>query len=180
MQDPKIMELIGQNPAAQQMMSGLMAHIAEHAAFSYRIQIEKMLGVPLPAMDEEDSTPISAQDEKNLAPLIAQAAQRVMIQNQAQQAQQANQQAAQNPELQMQQQELQLRQQELQRKEADSVRDFQIAQQKLELERQRLIAESQKEMGRLSSQERQNDKRIRADMMKQMIRPQRQVPPKRG
>ena len=180
MQDPKIMALIGQNPAAQQMMAGLMAHIAEHAAFSYRIQVEKMLGVPLPAMDEDDNTPISAQDEKNLAPLIAQAAQRVMIQNQAQQAQQANQQAAQNPELQMQQQELQLRQQELQRKEADSVRDFQIAQQKLELERQRLIAESQKEMGRLSSQERQNDKRIRADMMKQMIRPQRQVPPKRG
>ena len=147
MQDPSIAATIGQNPASQQMMAALMAHIAEHAAFAYRAQVEMQLGVPLPSLDEESNAPIAPQDEKALAPLIAAAAQRTLVQNQAQQAQQLAQQQAQNPELQMQQQELQLKAQELQRKEADSVRDFQIAQQKLQLEAQRLALDAQKNQG---------------------------------
>jgi hypothetical protein len=147
MQDPSIAATIGQNPASQQMMAALMAHIAEHAAFAYRAQVEMQLGVPLPSLDEESNAPIAPQDEKALAPLIAAAAQRTLVQNQAQQAQQLAQQQAQNPELQMQQQELQLKAQELQRKEADSVRDFQIAQQKVQLEAQRLALDAQKNQG---------------------------------
>ena len=147
MQDPNISATLGQNPAAQQMMAALMAHIAEHAAFAYRAQVEMQLGVPLPSLDEESNAPIAPQDEKALAPLIAAAAQRTLVQNQAMAAQQAAQQAAQNPELQMKQAELQLKAQELQRKEADSVRDFQIAQQKVQLEAQRLALEAQKAQG---------------------------------
>jgi hypothetical protein len=58
------------------MMAALMAHIAEHAAFAYRAQVEMSLGVPLPTLDEEDNAPIAPEDEKALAPLIAAAAQR--------------------------------------------------------------------------------------------------------
>ena len=181
MQDPKIAAAIGQNPQAQQMMAALMAHIAEHTAFAYRAQIEMALGVPLPALDDEDNAPISPQDEKALAPLIAAAAQRTMIQNQAMAAQQQAQQQAQDPMLQMQQAELQLKAQELQRKEADSQRDFQIAQQKMQLEAQRLQLETQKEQMRLAAQqqnsatanaskERQADKKIRADLLKSMMK----------
>ena len=147
MQDPSIAAVLGQNPAAQQMMAALMAHIAEHAAFAYRAQVEMQLGVPLPSLDEENNAPIAPEDEKALAPLIAAAAQRTMVQNQAMFAQQQAQQQAQNPELQLQQAELQLKAQELQRKEADSMRDFQIAQGKLQLEQARLALDAQKNQG---------------------------------
>ena len=192
MQDPKISMAIGQNPAAQQMMSALMAHIAEHAAFAYRAQVEMALGVPLPALDADDNAPISEQDEKALAPLIAAAAQRTMVQNQAMAAQMQAQQQMQDPTLQMQQAELQLRAQELQRKETDSQRDFQIAQQKMQLEQQRLQLDAQKEQMRLAAQaqnaqmaaaakerqsamnnaakDRQHSQKMRADIIKNMTK----------
>jgi hypothetical protein len=147
MQDPKIMATLGQNPMAQQMMAALMAHIAEHAAFAYRAQVEMALGVPLPTLDEESNAPIAPEDEKALAPLIAAAAQRTMVQNQAMAAQMQTQQQAQDPVLQMQQVELQLKQAEVQRKAQNDQMDFQIAQQKLQLEQQRLQLEAQKNQG---------------------------------
>lgn len=147
MQDPKIAATLGQNPMAQQMMAALMAHIAEHAAFAYRAQVEMSLGVPLPTLDEEDNAPIAPEDEKALAPLIAAAAQRTMVQNQAMAAQMQAQQQAMDPTLQMQQAELQLKQAEMQRKAQNDQMDFQIAQQKLQLEAQRLALEAQKNQG---------------------------------
>jgi hypothetical protein len=183
MQDPKIMATIGQNPAAQQMVSALMAHIAEHAAFAYRAQIEMALGVPLPALDADANSPISEDDEKALAPLIAAAAQRTMIQNQAMAAQQQQQQQAQDPTLMLQQQELQIRAQEQARKAQKDQVDAQIAQQKMQLEAQRLQLEAQKEQMRLAAQQqtaamnnaakdRQNQQKIRADIVKHITKPQ--------
>jgi hypothetical protein len=143
MQDPKIMAIIGQNPMAQQMMAALMAHMAEHAAFSYRVQIEMSLGVPLPALDEDDTAPISTEDEKDLAPLVAAAAQRTLTMNQAMAAQQVAQQQAQNPELQLQQAELQLKERDSQRKAQNDQMDFQVATERLKLDRERLALENQ-------------------------------------
>lgn len=147
MQDPKIAATVGQNPMAQQMMAALMAHIAEHAAFAYRAQVEMALGVPLPALDEENNAPIAPEDEKALAPLIAAAAQRTMVQNQAMAAQMQAQQQAQDPNLQMAQMELQLKAEELKRKEADSLRDFEIAKEKVGIEKTRLALDAQKSQG---------------------------------
>jgi hypothetical protein len=158
MQDPKVMSTVGQNPMAQGMMAALMAHIAEHAAFAYRAQVEMALGVPLPTLDTNDEAPIAPEDEKALAPLIAAAAQRTMVQNQAMAAQMQAQQQAQDPTIQMQQAELQLKAKEIDRKEADSLRDFQIAQGKLKLEQAR-IAEAQKNKG--------DDPRLKAIMAQQ-------------
>lgn len=157
MQDPKISMAIGQNPAAQQMMSALQTHIAEHAAFAYRAQIEMALGIPLPSLNEDDEAPISMQDEKNLAPLIAAAAQRTMVQNQAMAAQQQAQQQMQNPELQLAQAELQLKQAEMQRKSQKDQIDAQLASQRLVLEQQRLAAESQKSMAKMAVEKQTKD-----------------------
>jgi hypothetical protein len=173
MQDPKVMSTLGQNPMAQQMMAALMAHIAEHAAFAYRAQVEMALGVPLPTLDEEDNSPIAPEDEKALAPLIAAAAQRTMVQNQAMAAQAQAQQQAMNPELQMAQAELQLKAQELQRKEADSLRDFQIAQGKLQLEQARLALEAQRKQGedpRLKAAQAQQQMAHKEQMHQQKLR----------
>jgi len=174
MQDPKTAAAIGQNPMAQQMMAGLMAHIAEHAAFAYRAQVEMSLGVPLPALDPENNAPISPQDEKSLAPLLAAAAQRTMIQNQAMAAQQQAQQMAQDPTIQMQQAELQIKQADVQRRAQKDQVDAQIAQQKLQLEAQRLALEAQKQPGEnpmlkaaMAQQELQHKEQIHQQKLRQ-------------
>jgi hypothetical protein len=166
MQDPMIMQMMGQSPMAQQMMGAVMAHIAEHMAFAYRQQIEQQLGVPMTAPDQE----LDEQTEVQLSRLVAQAAQQLLQSNMGKAQQQQAQQMAQNPQLQMAQAELQLKAEELKRKEADSQRDFQIAQQKIALEQQRLQVETQKEAARLQSQQMQGDKKIRADMVKSMMK----------
>jgi len=166
MQDPMIMQMMGQSPMAQQMMGAVMAHIAEHMAFAYRQQIEQQLGVPMTAPDQE----LDEQTEVQLSRLVAQAAQQLLQSNMGKAQQQQAQQMAQNPQLQMAQAELQLKAEELKRKEADSQRDFQIAQQKLALEQQRLQVETQKEAARLQAQQMQGDKKLRADMVKSMIK----------
>ena len=166
MQDPKIAATVGQNPMAQQMMAGLMAHIAEHTAFAYRAQVEMQLGVPLPALDDDNLAPIAPQDEKALTPLIAAAAQRTMVQNQAMAAQMQAQQQAMDPTIQMQQAELQLKARELQRKEMDSQRDFQVAQAKLQLEQARLAVDAQKG---------NEDPRLKAAMAQQELSHKEQV-----
>ena len=113
MQDPVLMQLIGQNPRAQAMQAAMMAHIAEHAGFAYRQKIEQQLGMPLPPEGEK----LPPQIEIALSGMMAQAAQQVLQQNQAQAAQQQAQQQAQDPVVQMQQMELQIKQGELALKE---------------------------------------------------------------
>jgi hypothetical protein len=167
MQDPMVAQMIGQSPMAQQMGAAIMAHISEHMAFAYRQQVEEQLGVTLTAPDAE----LDEDTEVQLSRLVAQAAQQ-LLQSNVQKAQQAQaQQMAQNPQLQMAQQELALKAEELKRKEADSQRDFQIAQEKIRLERERIAVEMQKEQMRQASQARQNDKRLRADMLKSVMKP---------
>jgi hypothetical protein len=114
MQDPMIMQTIGQNPMANQIMSSLQAHIAEHTAFMYRRQIEERIGAPLPAPNEEMPRELEVQ----LAQLQSKAAIQLTQAHQQQAAQQQAQQQAQDPLIQMQQMELQLKQGELQRKAA--------------------------------------------------------------
>ena len=116
MQDPKIGMLLGQNPNAQMMFNAMNAHIAEHAAYAYRDQIQQAMGVTLPDPNQQ----MDSQTEYVLAGLLAQAANQVLTQNKNAQAQAAQQQQQQDPLVQMQQQELALRTREVGVKEADA------------------------------------------------------------
>ena len=109
MQDPQIMQLLGQNPQAQALMGAAQAHIAEHVGYAHRQKIEQQLGMPLPP-EEEKLTP---QVEIALSGMLAQAARQVLMDSQAKVAQQQAQQQAQDPLVQMQQQELALRETEV-------------------------------------------------------------------
>lgn len=166
LRDPSIMAMIGQSPMAQQMQGAIMAHVAEHMAFKYRRDIEEQLGVPMTAPDAE----LPEEAEVQISRLVAQAAQQLLMTNQARAEQQQAQQIAQNPMVQMQQAELQLRAQELQRKEADSQRDFEIAQKKIQLEQERIAIDAQKEAARLNNQAAQQEKKLRTDMLKHMTK----------
>jgi hypothetical protein len=148
MQDPQIMAFIGQNPAAQQIMAALNAHIAEHIAFDYRVQLEQRLGAPLPAPNEE----LSEKDEVLLARLISDAAIQNTQAKQAQAAQAAAQQKAQDPVIQMQQQELQIKAAEQQRKAAKDQADAALDAAKLQLDKQKADKSAAIEAARVAAQ----------------------------
>jgi len=182
MQDPMIMQLIGQNPQAKPIMAALQAHIAEHTAFLYRKQIEEKLGVSLPPPNEA----LPEQVEVNLARLVADAGKQLTQQHQQQAAQQQAQQKAQDPVIQLQQAELQLRQQEVQRKAQkdqmdlqvkqaelelkarDQMQDAQIDQAELALKEQELVLEAKKDGIKMAAERRKNNAKADTDMIKAM------------
>lgn len=143
MNDPKVAELMGQNPNAQAMMAAMQAHIAEHLAFEYRRQIEEQAGVPLPPPDAD----MSPELEKQLSQLMAAAAQQLSQKNQAEAAQQQAQQMAQDPIVMMQMQELEIKKGELELKKQKLQVEAAEKNDRLELEEKRI--EAQKEIAGL-------------------------------
>ena len=165
LQDPQIAAFIGQNPAAQQMTGAMMAHIAEHIAFSYRQQVENALGAPLPAPNAE----LPEELEVKLASMIAEAAQQNTQQKQAQAAQQAAAQQAQDPIMQMQAKELELKAAEQQRKAQKDQADTQIAAARLALDAQKAQATSTLEAARIAAMTDQANARQDLDEAKAII-----------
>ena len=140
MQDPKIAQLMGQNPNAQAIQAAALAHINEHIAFAYRKQIEEQLGMELPAPDET----IPKEMEIDISRAAAQAAQQLLQQHQNEAQQQQAQQQAQDPLIQMQQQELQLKQQEVQIKAQKTMADIEADKARLQIEVMRIQADERK------------------------------------
>lgn len=143
MNDPKIAQLLQNNPQAKQMQAAMMAHINEHLGFEYRKQMEKQLGMVLPAQFDEsgEEDHMSPEIEARLSPLLAQAAQQLLQSNQSEMAQQAAQQKAQDPLVQMQQQELQIKAQEVKLKEQKMQIDAAAKEDQMEIERERIAAQ---------------------------------------
>jgi hypothetical protein len=148
MQDPIVMQLVGQNPKAPQIQAAMMAHVAEHVGFAYRQKIEQQMGMPLPPEDEK----LPPEMEIQLSSMMAQAASQVLQQSQAQVAQQQAQQQQQDPLIQMQQQELQIKQQELQIKQQDLQLKSQEIKGRLELDNKRLEVDAMNKAGQLQQQ----------------------------
>ena len=134
MQDPKMAALMGQNPQAQTIMAAAMAHINEHIAFQYRIEIERQLGIPLPEMDKE----LPKEIEVEVSRMMAAAAAKLLQKDQAEAAQMQAMQAQQDPLVQMQQQELQLKAQEVQIKQQKVEADAAAKAEQLAIERSRI------------------------------------------
>lgn len=134
MQDPKILQLVGQSPMASQIQAAAMAHINEHIGFQYRKEIEKQLGVELPPPDEE----LPADIEVQLSKLMSDAAARLLQKDQAEAQQQQIQQKMQDPVVQAQMQDLQIKQQEVQRKAMKDQEDLRLKEQQQEIELERI------------------------------------------
>jgi hypothetical protein len=194
MKDPKIMQLVGQNPQAQAMQGAMMAHINEHIAYEYRKQMEMQMGLELPFHpDEED------QEERQMPEMLevaisqraAMAAQQLLQRNtQEQQAQQA-QQAAQDPIIQMQQQELQIKQAEVDIKNRKLMADSAAKADQLAIERERIksqemiagmnaqIKVAQEDKGRMAK-EQEIGAKLGVDLAKSKAQLMRQQPSKKG
>ena len=136
-QDPKIMEIVGQSPQASQIAAALAAHVQEHIAFEYRKQIEEAAGVPYPAPNQE----MDESTEVEISRLAAAAAQQVLQKNKSEAAQKQAQQAAQDPIVQMQQKELEIKQQDVQLKQQKMAIDAAAKADQLDIERERIAAQ---------------------------------------
>lgn len=134
MQDPKILELVGQSPQAGPIQAAAMEHINEHIAFQYRKEIEKQLGVELPPPEE----PLPEDIEVALSQLMSDAAQKLLAKDQAEAQQMQAQKQMQDPVLQAQMKDLEIKEQEVQRKTMKDQADFALKQQQQQIELQRI------------------------------------------
>jgi hypothetical protein len=139
MQDPKIQQIVGQSPMAQQMQAAMMAHINEHVAFEYRKQIEEQLGLPMPSEEENKRMPDEIASQ--IAQLAAQASQRLLQRDQSEAAQQQAQQQQQDPVLQMQMQEIQIKMKKMELEEKKLAADAAAKADQLAIERERLAVQ---------------------------------------
>jgi hypothetical protein len=137
MQDPKIMQLVGQSPQAGPMQAAAMAHISEHIGFQYRKEIEKQLGVELPPPGED----LPEDIEIALSRLMSDAGEKLMQKSQAEVQQQMNQQKMEDPVVQAQMMDMQNKQAEVQRKSAKDQADIQLRQQQQQIEMERIASQ---------------------------------------
>ena len=162
MQDPLVMQTIGQNPKANLIMASEQAHIAEHLGFYYRTQIEKQMGVPLPPPNE----PLPDDVEVQLSQLMAQAGEQVNQANKATAQQQQNQQMSQDPLVQLQQQELQIKQAEQQRKQQKDQADAQLKSSQQQLDSMSIQNKKEMEMARIQAEASRSQTQLQADFAK--------------
>ncbi|CAK0743772.1 conserved hypothetical protein [Gammaproteobacteria bacterium] len=161
MQDPKIMQMVGQNPQAGAIQAAAMAHINEHVAFEYRKQLEEQLGVPLPKPDET----LPEDIEFELSKVMAEAAKKLSAKSASEAQQEQAQQQQQDPIIQMQQQELQLKAQDLQIKQQKTMADIQSDQARLELDKMRIESQERIAGAQLGANAVMDDKQLEAKQL---------------
>ncbi len=161
-QDPKIAQVMGQNPMAQQLMAAAAAHITEHVAYAYRREIEKQLGSPLPDMDEK----LPPELEVQISQLTAQAAARLLQKDKAEMAMQQAMQQAQDPLVQMQQKELEIREKEAATKEKKVTVDAAAKADELRLKEKEIAIKAAAEADRGRREELRDGLRIGVDIAK--------------
>jgi hypothetical protein len=166
MQDPVLMQVMGQNPQAQVLMQAAQAHITEHVAFAYRAKIQEQMGVSLPAPDAE----LPENIEVELSRLSAQAAGQLLGKHQAQAQAEQNAQTQQDPIVQMQQAELQIKQKEVEIKEKQMIVDAAAQADKMAFEREKMELEMEKEGMRIGAQTAQAKAKLESQQQLEVLK----------
>lgn len=169
LQDPMIMQTVGQTPMAQQAMAALQAHIAEHLGFSYRRQMEEALGAPLPPPDE----PLDEQLEVNLSRLVADGGAMLTQMHQAQAAQQKAKQAEEDPHLQLERFDAETKRQEVARKSKKDAADIDVRNREQDRKASMDIVDSQLELENIAQDRR--DTELRAQQAGQKLQNEREA-----
>jgi len=163
-QDPKIQQMVGQSPFAGAIQSALAAHITEHVAMQYRVEIQQQLGVPMPDPEE----PLPEDMEREVSRLAAAAAGKLLQKNQTEAAQQQAQQEAQDPLNIIQKKELELKEREVALKEAEAKHDAVMDLEKLRLEERIKTGNLTLQEDRLQSEDRRAGAQIGARLATQL------------
>ena len=142
MNDPKIKQLIGQNPQAPLIMAAVQAHITEHVGLEYKRQLEQMAGMSIPSSEDEDFK-MTPEMEMRITQMAVPFTQQLLNQNQTEVAAKNAQQAANDPIVQMQMQELQLKAQEIDIKMKKMQIEAATKADQLEIEKQRIATQKE-------------------------------------
>ena len=142
MNDPKIKQIMGQNPQSPAMMAAMQAHITEHVGMEYKRQIEQRMGMDIPNF-QDMSEGLSPEMEQQITRMAVPAAQQLLGQNQNAIAAQQAQQAQNDPVIQMQLKELQLKAQEIDIKQKKMQTDAAAKADQMEIEKQRIAAQKE-------------------------------------
>ena len=140
--DPKIKQLIGQNPQAPVIAAALQAHITEHVGLEYKRQLEQMAGLQIPSSEDEEFK-MTPDMEMQITQMAVPFTQQLLNQNQTEIAAKQAQQAAQDPIIQMQMQELQLKSKEVEMKMQKMQIDAATKADQLEIEKARIAAQKE-------------------------------------
>lgn len=183
MQNPQIMQAIGQNPMTPQIMASLQAHIAEHVAFKHRADIEAKAGVELPPPDAE----LPEEIELQLSRLLATSSSQVTAQKQQEQMAMQNQAKQRDPLIQLQQQEAARKDKEVALKEQKQQQDMALKmreqdrkeisdqaksiaeQQRIELEQEEIRLKYQLEQQQMQSDEELERARLRLQQIQSQL-----------
>ena len=166
--DPKIRQMVGQNPQAGAMLAAMEAHIAEHLAFEYKKQVEEQLGVPLPNVNEEN--PIPEEYEVEISRLASEAAKKLLQKDIAEAQQQQAEQQAQDPMLAMQQKELQLKEMEIQARNQKTLADIEIDRAKVELEKMKIESTERVAGAKLGAEVTAGKDKLNAEELRQGVK----------
>lgn len=171
LQDPSIMQFMGQSPMAAQFQGTLMSHIAEHMGFKYRADVEQQLGVQLTAPDVD----LDPNTEVQISRLVAKAAAQLLATNQAKAQQQQQQQQAQkegqDPKIQVQMKDLEIKQARLQLDQQRLEQEMQMKARELDLNQTEIAIDAQKEAAKINLKDREVDKKLKVELMKTMSKP---------
>jgi len=142
MNDPKIKQLIGQNPQAPTIMAAVQAHITEHVGLEYKRQLEQMAGMPIPSSEDEDFK-MTPEMEMQITQMAVPFTQQLLNQNQTEVAAKNAQMAQNDPIIQMQMQELKLKSQEIDIKMKKMQIEAAAKADQLEIEKERIAAQKE-------------------------------------
>ena len=126
-QDPKIVQMLTNNPAAPAIMAAANAHLLEHIGFQYRAEIEEQLGVQLPPPGE----PLPEDIEYQLSRLAAAAAGKLLQKNQAEAQQKKIQEQLEDPVIQNERESLRIKAQEADTARIKALEDLNLRKQEL-------------------------------------------------
>jgi hypothetical protein len=163
-QDPKIQQIVGQSPFAPAIMNAMSAHITEHVAMQYRVEIQRQLGVEMPDPEE----PLPEDMEREVSRLAAAAAAKLLQKNKTEAAQQQAQQEAQDPLNIIQRKELELKERELKLKEDEAQHDALVDMEKLRLEEIAKTGNLELQRDRLQSEDKRAGAQIGARLATQL------------
>jgi hypothetical protein len=164
LQDPKIQQLVGQSPFAAAIGSAMAAHITEHVAMQYRVEIQQQLGVEMP----DPEAPLPEDMEREVSRLAAAAAGKLLQKNQQEAAQQQAAQEAQNPLTQIQMKELELKEREVALKEAEAKHTALLDVERLKLDQAKVVGSLSIQEDRLEADKERDGANLAARLATQL------------
>jgi hypothetical protein len=149
LQNPDITKMVAKAPNRKAIEAAMSAHIAEHVAFEYRRNIEKELGMELPAPGQELPEDIELRISRLAAPAAEQLTGKAQMMAQAEQ----NAKQSQDPIVQMQQRELAI-------KEGTAMAKAQTDMAKVQLDAQKTEAKTMLDLEKMDQEERLESARL--------------------